>query len=165
MRRGTRQERGAALIIALLVVSIMAFLGGVLLLMSQGETRISSNMRQATVALTTAEAGLETIVNQLPQTTAASGSWMICDGLKCTNVNFYSGAGKTLGQTTAVPITPLGPQAPAAGYNLETTGWNGYLIYSTGISTSFLVFVNQMAELQTTTVVGQMCRGTDYTCS
>ena len=162
MRRGTRQERGAALIIALLVITIMAFLGGTLLLMSQGETRISANMRQAVVAFGAAEAGLETIFNQLPQTIAVNCT-KVAPG--CNGITFYSGAGKTLGQTTGQPITPLGPQAPAAGYNLETTGWNGYLIYSTGISTTFLVFVNQMVELETTTVVGQMCRGTDYTCS
>ncbi len=164
MGHGQAGERGAALIIALLVITIMAFLGGVLLLMSQGGTRISSNMRQATIAFSAADAGLETILNQLPQTTAVDiKTCPTIDPRDC--MTFYSGAGKTKGDTAGRPIAPLGPQAAGSGYNLENTQWNGYLVYSTGLSTTFLLFVNQMVELETQAVVGQICRGTDYTCS
>lgn len=161
-RRGTR-ERGAALIIALLVITIMAFLGGVLLLMSQGETKISRNMRDATTAFSAAEAGLETIFNQFPQTTAVNCAYLQAGCAELPfGVSFYSGAGKTWLQTTGQPITSLGPQLPPPGYNLDNTQWNGYLVYSTGISTSLLLFVNQMVELETQAIVGGGCRGTDY---
>ncbi len=163
MRQRGNRERGAALVIALLVITIMAFLGGVLLLMSQSETKVSRSMREASSAFSAAEAGLETIFNQLPQTTSVSCGYLQagCSELPF-GVSFYSAAGKTLGQTTGQPITSLGPQTAPQGYNIETTQWNGYQIYSTGVSTSFLVFVNQMVELETQAVVGQTYRGTEY---
>ncbi len=160
MWHGHRRERGAALIIALLVITIMAFLGGILLLMSQGETQISSNMRQATIAFSAAEAGLETILNQFPQMTAVNCSAV---SVGCDNLTFYSGAGKTMGDTAGKPITPRGPQSCPPGFNLANgIDCPGYLIYSTGISTSFLLFVNQMVELETVQVLGPICE--QYNC-
>ncbi len=148
MRHGKARERGAALIIALLVITILSFLGGILLLMSQGETRVSSNMRQATIAFTSAEAGLETILNQWPLKTAVTCTPLTAG---CDNLSFFSGRGKTMGDTAGLPTFPPAPPQPCApGFNLANgVDCPGLLIYSTGVSTSFLLFVNQMAELET----------------
>ena len=158
MRYRTVRDRGAALVIALLVVSIVVFLGGTILLMSQGEVQISTNMRQSSAAFSAAEAGIETIFNQLPRRDPVSCGKLSagCDGLQ-----FFSGK-KT--DPTAQPITGLGPQQAAPGYNLDNTAWNGYWVFATGMSTSFLVWVNQATELEIQATVGQICRSTSYDC-
>jgi Tfp pilus assembly protein PilX len=157
------RQRGAALIITLLILTVLAFLGGVLLLMSQGEVRISANSRQGSAAFGAAEAGLETIFNQLPMLTAVECTAFTAG---CNGMRFHSGAGRTLGQTTAQPVAPpLGPGQTPPGYNLVSSDWTRYLVYSTGVSTTFLVFVNQVVELQTEANVGSgSCRHTLYEC-
>ena len=163
MRPAAERDRGAALIISLLVLTVLAFLGGVLLLMSQGETRISANTRQNTAAFEAAEAGLETVFNQLPLLSAVE-----CTSLMqgCSGLRFYSGAGRTLGQTAAQAIPPpLGPGATPPGYNLTSSDWTRYQVFATGVSTTFLIFVNQVVELQTEANVGSAaCRHTLYEC-
>ncbi len=164
MLQVSTRERGAALVIALLAITILAFLGGILLLMSQRETSISRNMLDASAAFNAAEAGLETIFNQFPDFSAVN-----CTGFPppsgCSGLTFYSGAGKTLGQTAGVPIDTgkMGPQPCPPGFNLANgVDCPGFLLYSTGMSTSFLVFVNQTVELQTVQVFGPYCE--QYNC-
>lgn len=156
---GKARQRGAALVIALLVVTILVFLGGTILLMSQGEVQISSNMRQSSAAFSAAEAGVETIFNQLPLVDPVSCTRVAAG---CSGLQFYSGK-RT--DATPQPITPLGPQRAVAGYNLDNTQWNGYWVFATGISTTFLVWVNQVTELEIQATVGQICRSTSYDCS
>lgn len=158
MRHGTVGDRGAALVIALLVVSIVVFLGGTILLMSQGEMQISATMRQSSAAFSAAEAGIETIFNQLPRKDAVSCGKLTAG---CDDLQFYSGK-KT--DATAQPITGLGPQQASPGYNLDNTAWNGYWVFATGMSTTFYVWVNQVTELEIQTTVGQICRSTSYDC-
>ena len=155
MRQASTRDRGAVLVIALLAITIMAFLGGVVLLMSQRETSISRNMLDASAAFNAAEAGLETIFNQFPQTTAVNCSAVTAG---CNGLTFYSGAGKTVGDTAGVPISFSNPHQCPAGFNLANgVDCPAMVLYSTGMSTSFLVFVNQTVELQTLQVFGPFC--------
>ena len=155
--RGTRKDRGAAMVVALLVLTIIAFLGGLLLLMSQGERRVSSTFRQATVAFGNAEAGVETMFNQIPLSTAPISC--VSTNPSCSGMDFYTGY-KNGTPFTEAQVTQ-GQSPPQPGMNLGKWDWYGYRMVVTGTSKTFLVFVNQAVEIDHHADIAT-CRGTDY---
>ncbi len=155
MRKGTRKDRGAALVVALLVMTIIAFLGGLLLLMSQGERRSSSTFRQASVAFGNAEAGLETLFNQIPVNTVLQPCTV--PDLSCNGMAFS----QTRKDGSPAPKVPQGQQLPQPGFNLDSWDWIGYHVVVTGTSNTFLVFVNQAVEIDMQAVI-PTCGRTNY---
>ncbi|HEU4400968.1 MAG TPA: hypothetical protein VFT43_02570, partial [Candidatus Polarisedimenticolia bacterium] len=72
-RRGAQEERGSALIIAVLISVIMSLLGISYLMMAQTESTIAENERNSALSLYVAEAGARLVVNWFNDPSASSG--------------------------------------------------------------------------------------------
>ncbi len=141
-----RADRGIVLVLALLVMLILSALGSVFLFLSGNETLISRNSVIVTQAFYAAEAGIDTAINQLPNT----------DDIGLTtlgnNAQFQTGP--------PLPgILPMGPNPnPPAGFNLANFSFNMYRVDVTGTVT----FPSSTVALRVGATIGTPMAGTSY---
>lgn len=80
-----RTERGSVLVIALLLLLVIGFLGGVALLIAQTETGIDASLRSASLAFNAAEWGLNLSINLLDIENPAALSTVTLPNLSSVN--------------------------------------------------------------------------------
>ncbi len=140
-----RADRGIVLVLALLVMLILSALGSAFLFLSGNETLISRNSVIVTQAFYAAEAGIDTAINQLPNT----------DDIGLTtlgnNAQFQTGP--------PLPgILPMGPNPnPPAGFNLVNFSFKMYRVTVTGTVT----FPSSTVGLEVGACIGGLA-GTGY---
>ena len=145
-----RANRGAALILSLFVVAILAVLGSVLLFIARTESTIAVNSRVTFQAFYAAEAGVETALNNIPETGAIAQTTL------GNNAVFQTGPPPP---AAAAPITALGPSAnPPPGFNLANFSFNAYRIDATGT----VLLPRSDSQLRTQITHGTPSGGTGY---
>lgn len=111
-----RDERGIALVIALLVMVILTVLGIAVIMNVNTEIMISSNAKDSKQAFYTAEAGLQAGMGQLPNRAAFAAT------LNGLNYSSYP-AGQPLPQPTTTPCpTGYGSNVYCFKYGLDVSG-------------------------------------------
>ncbi len=125
-----RTERGSVLVIALLLLLVIGFLGGIALLIAQTETGIDASLRSASLAFNAAEYGLNRAINQHPTPLGT----VDVPGLQSVR----AWCGRRNGDTSNCPAVSTGPAVCAPG-NSPDMGCGLYPFVATGESTRFFV--------------------------
>lgn len=126
---GRREERGAALVLALLVITALLLLGSGFLATSLTENRVASNEVAAARAFNIAEAGIQR--GRIALGATNFNTLLAGGGALYTNQSFDSGSYTVVVSNNLNPPFPLGPIPADAGGSTSDT--DGYLILtSTG---------------------------------
>jgi type II secretory pathway pseudopilin PulG len=146
-----RNDRGIVLILTLMVIMVLSVLATAFLFLSGTEINISRNSQVVTQAFYAAEAGIDTAINQLPNTTAINQT-----ALGVNNAVFQTGPPPP---APPAPAVALGPNpSPPAGFNLANFSFNMYQI---DVSGTVLVPRSDM-QLRVGATVGTPMAGTSY---
>ena len=122
MRRNTlRNQRGIALIVALMILLVLTLIGISAITTTTFENRISGNERAGNNAFYAAEAGIEVGLNRLPVVSSFSGT--------VGDANYQSG---TLSDITPKSLAYLGKTIIPEGQSIETNEAELYQINATG---------------------------------
>jgi Tfp pilus assembly protein PilX len=148
MERNTlREEKGVALVIALLMLLILTLIGISSIGTTTFETSISGNERVRTDAFYAAEAGIQVAINQLPDNTNA---------IPKTKINedsyYWSGASKDEGSPKSLASLGLDPKA---GYD-SSWAFKRFQVNTAG------KFSGATKELEAQVSYGPFRPGTDY---
>ncbi len=120
-----RDDRGIVLILTLMVIMVLSVLATAFLFLSWTEINISRNSQVVTQAFYAAEAGIDTAINQLPNTTAINQT-----ALGVNNALFQTGPPPP---AAPAPVVSLGPNpSPPAGFNLANYSFNMYQVDVSG---------------------------------
>ena len=106
-----RDERGIALIVALMILLVLTLIGISAIGTATFENRISGNERLGNNAFYAAEAGIEVGFNRLPDVSSFSGT--------VGDVNYQSG---TFSDSTPQRSTHLGKTTVPPGFSLDSDG-------------------------------------------
>jgi type II secretory pathway pseudopilin PulG len=146
-----RNDRGIVLILTLMVIMVLSVLATAFLFLSGTEINISRNSQVVTQAFYAAEAGIDTAINQLPNTTAINQT-----ALGVNNAVFQTGPPPP---APPAPAVALGPNpSPPAGFNLANFSFN---MYQVDVSGTVLVPRSDM-QLRVGATVGTPMAGTSY---
>ncbi len=138
-----RNDRGIVLILCLMVIMVLSVLATAFLFLSGTESAISRNSQVVTQAFYAAEAGIDTAINQLPNT----------DDIGLTtlgnNAQFQTGP--------PLPgILPMGPNPnPPAGFNLANFSFNMFQIDVSGT----VLFPRSDVQLRVGSTIGESAPG------
>ncbi len=126
-----RNDRGIVLILVLMVIMVLSVMATSFLFLSGTEVNISRNSQVVTQSFYAAEAGIDTAINQLPNTNGIDQT-----PLGVNNAVFQTGPPPPPAPAPPLPGTPvvaLGPNpSPPAGYNPATISFNGFRVDVTG---------------------------------
>jgi hypothetical protein len=137
-----QDDRGIVLILCLMVIMVLSVLATTFLFLSGTESAISRNR---------AEAGIDTAINQLPNTNAIPQT-----PLGVNNAVFQTGPPPP---AAPAPVVPLGPNpSPPAGFNLANYSFN---MYQVDVSGTVLVPRSDM-QLRVGATIGTPLAGTSY---
>jgi type II secretory pathway pseudopilin PulG len=146
-----RNDRGIVLILTLMVIMVLSVLATAFLFLSGTEINISRNSQVVTQAFYAAEAGIDTAINQLPNTTAINQT-----ALGVNNAVFQTGPPPP---APPAPAVALGPNpSPPAGFNLANYAFN---MYQVDVSGTVLVPRSDM-QLRVGATIGTPMAGTGY---
>ncbi len=142
-----RDDRGIVLILVLLVIMVLSVMATSFLFLAGTEVNISRNSQIVTQAFYAAEAGIDTAINQLPNT-GEIGPFPLGN-----NVQFQTGPPPPAG------ILAMGPNpSPPAGFNLANYAFN---MYQVDVSGTVLVPRSDM-QLRVGATIGTPLAGTSY---
>ncbi len=137
-----RDDRGIVLILVLMVIMVLSVMATSFLFLSGTEVNISRNSQVVTQSFYAAEAGIDTAINQLPNTTAINQS--------------QTGPPPP---AAPAPLVALGPNpSPPAGFNLANYAFNMYQI---DVSGTVLLPRSDM-QLRVGATIGTPLAGTSY---
>ena len=146
-----RDDRGIVLILVLMVIMVLSVMATSFLFLSGTEVNISRNSQVVTQAFYAAEAGIDTAINQLPNTTAINQT-----ALGVNNAVFQTGPPPP---AAPAPVVELGPNpSPPEGFNLANFSFNMYQI---DVSGTVLVPRSDM-QLRVGATIGTPLAGTSY---
>ncbi len=146
-----RDDRGIVLILVLLVIMVLSVMATSFLFLSGTEVNISRNSQVVTQSFYAAEAGIDTAINQLPNTNAINQT-----PLGVNNAVFQTGPPPP---AAPAPVVELGPNpSPPAGFNLANYAFNMYQI---DVSGTVLVPRSDM-QLRVGATIGTPLAGTSY---
>lgn len=146
-----RDDRGIVLILVLMVIMVLSVMATSFLFLSGTEVNISRNSQVVTQAFYAAEAGIDTAINQLPNTNAINQT-----ALGVNNAVFQTGPPPP---AAPAPLVALGPNpSPPAGFNLANYAFNMYQI---DVSGTVLVPRSDM-QLRVGATIGTPLAGTSY---
>src|SRR3972149_1721273 len=112
-----KEERGIALVIALLIMVVLTVLGIAVIMNVNTEINISENAKTSKQVFYVAESGLQAGMNQLPSLSAFSGT--VTTGLTYSSVP----AGQPLAQPTTYPCPAgYGSNVFCFKYSLQVSG-------------------------------------------
>ncbi len=156
-----RNDRGIVLILTLMVIMVLSVLATAFLFLSGAEINISRNSKVVTQSFYAAEAGIDTAINQLPNTAPIPPN----PGDPPVDVDPNNPGAGVVFQTGPPPPAPpapavaLGPNpSPPAGFNLANFSFNMYQI---DVSGTVLVPRSDM-QLRVGATVGTPMAGTSY---
>ena len=146
-----RDDRGIVLILVLMVIMVLSVMATSFLFLSGTEVNISRNSQVVTQSFYAAEAGIDTAINQLPNTNAINQT-----PLGVNNAVFQTGPPPP---AAPAPLVALGPNpSPPAGFNLANYAFNMYQI---DVSGTVLVPRSDM-QLRVGATIGTPLAGTSY---
>ncbi len=146
-----RDDRGIVLILVLMVIMVLSVMATSFLFLSGTEVNISRNSQVVTQSFYAAEAGIDTAINQLPNTNAINQT-----PLGVNNAVFQTGPPPP---AAPAPVVALGPNpSPPAGFNLANYAFNMYQI---DVSGTVLVPRSDM-QLRVGATIGTPLAGTSY---
>jgi len=146
-----RDDRGIVLILVLMVIMVLSVMATSFLFLSGTEVNISRNSQVVTQSFYAAEAGIDTAINQLPNTTAINQT-----PLGVNNAVFQTGPPPP---AAPAPVVALGPNpSPPAGFNLANYAFNMYQI---DVSGTVLLPRSDM-QLRVGATIGTPLAGTSY---
>ncbi len=146
IRNCSKNENGAALIIAVLMLVLLSLIGLSAIGTTIYETNISGNERTGADAFYAAEAGLHGGIDQLPLTTPISRT-------KVGEESYYW-SGSALDRTTPRSLSSFGLHQKA-GYD-TSWGFKRYQVNATGES------LNSLREVEAQVSLGPYPSGTHY---
>jgi len=145
-----RDDRGIVLILVLMTIMVLSVMATAFLFLSGTEVNISRNSQVMTQAFYAAEAGLDTAINQLPNTGEIGPIQL---GI---NAQFETGPP---GPPPPPGILAMGPNpSPPGGFNLANFSFNMYQI---DVSGTVLVPRSDM-QLRVGATIGTPKAGTSY---
>ncbi len=154
-----RDDRGIVLILTLMVIMVLSVLATALIFLSGTEVNISRNSQVVTQSFYAAEAGIDTAINQLPNTNPIPpipGDPPVAVNPNNPGVVFQTGPPPP---AAAAPVLALGPNpSPPAGFNLANYAFNMYQI---DVSGTVLVPRSDM-QLRVGATIGTPMAGTSY---
>ncbi len=146
-----RDDRGIVLILVLMVIMVLSVMATSFLFLSGTEVNISRNSQVVTQSFYAAEAGIDTAINQLPNTNAINQT-----PLGVNNAVFQTGPPPP---AAPAPVVALGPNPnPPAGFNLANFSFN---MYQVDVSGTVLVPRSDM-QLRVGATIGTPLAGTSY---
>ena len=156
-----RDDRGIVLILVLMVIMVLSVMATSFLFLSGTEVNISRNSQVVTQSFFAAEAGIDTAINQLPNTTPIPPN----PGDPPVDVDPNNPGAGVVFQTgppppaAPAPVVSLGPNpSPPAGFNLANYAFNMYQI---DVSGTVLVPRSDM-QLRVGATIGTPLAGTSY---
>jgi hypothetical protein len=146
-----QDDRGIVLILCLMVIMVLSVLATTFLFLSGTESAISRNSQVVTQSFYAAEAGIDTAINQLPNTNAIPQT-----PLGVNNAVFQTGPPPP---AAPAPVVALGPNpSPPAGFNLANYSFN---MYQVDVSGTVTVPRSDM-QLRVGATIGTPLAGTSY---
>lgn len=157
-----RDDRGIVLILVLMVIMVLSVMATSFLFLSGTEVNISRNSQVVTQSFYAAEAGIDTAINQLPNTNGINQT-----PLGVNNAVFQTGPPPPPAPAPPLPGTPvvvLGPNpSPPAGFNLASYAFN---MYQVDVSGTVLWPVSGLPrsdmQLRVGATIGTPLAGTSY---